>query len=110
MSYDVNLTIDTGGSEPRCIGAGHNYTYNCAPMFRLALGGDGINDLHCMKASAAIPRLRAAVAHMQAPENAEAYAAMNPANGWGHHTSATEFLREILRDCEANPLTTIIVS
>ncbi len=109
MSYDVYLTIDTGGEVPAPVTYGQNYTYNCAPMFRLALGGNGINDLHGLRARDAIVKLEAAVSHMAHPDNEPTYRAMNPENGWGKHETATEFLEAILKDCRRHPLATIEV-
>lgn len=109
MSYDVYLMIDTGGDVPAPVTEGRNYTYNCAAMFRLALGGNGINDLHGMRARDAVGRLEAAVAHMSHPDNEPTYRALNPKNGWGKHETATEFLADVLKDCRRHPRATIEV-
>lgn len=110
MSYDVYLAIDTGGPEPHAISDGHNYTYNCGPMFRRALGGGGINDLNGKSARELIGHLEAAVSHMRHPDNASEYRAMNPANGWGEHDSAAAFLEAILADCRRHPKATVRVT
>lgn len=109
MSYDVNFVIDTGGDTPVEIDT-LNYTYNCGPMFRLAIGGDGLNELHDKRAGDLIAKLREAVAHISYVENRERYAAMNPENGWGSHDGATAFLRGILARCEAHPKATVTVT
>jgi hypothetical protein len=109
VSYDVNLEIDTGGKHPATVGNDDmNYTYNCAPMFRRALGGNGINNLHGELASDMLPRLRAAVSHMA--ENPDIYEPMNPANGWGDYKTALQFLEHILLNAAAHPKATFRVS
>jgi len=108
MSYDVHFEIDTGGAEPAIIGNDDlNYTYNCGPMFRRALGGDGIHDLHGMLASDALPRLRVAVSHMAA--NPDIYIPMTPPR-WGDYPTALQFLEEILLCAACHPKATIRVS
>lgn len=111
MSYDVGLVIDTGGPEPVGIeNTWENYTYNCGPMFRLALGGDGINDLAGQVAGDVIERLARAYDHMRARENSATYEAMNPPNGWGKHDTATAFIGRILEHCRAHPKAIVRVS
>lgn len=102
MSYDVSFYEFVGESL--------NYTYNCSPMFRMALGGGGINDLNGQQCREMIPTLKAALAHMTAPENKDTYKALNPANGWGDHATATKFLANILATCEAHPNAVIKIS
>lgn len=109
MSYDIHFEIDTGGAQPAIVGNDNlNYTYNCSPMFRRALGGDGINDLHGKIASDVLPLLRVAVSHMAA--NPEVYLPMKPKNGWGSYPTAMRFLEEILIEAAAHPKATIRVS
>ncbi len=109
MSYDVHFEIDTGGTEPAIVGNDNlNNTYNCSPMFRRALGGNGINDLNGKIASDVLPTLRVAVSHMAA--NPEIYTPMNPANGWGDYPTARKFLEDILLSAAAHPKATIRVS
>ena len=110
MSYDVWFEIDVGGEDPVEIGGDYlNYTYNCSPMFRAALGGNGINDLDGMLAGDAIERLEQAVNDIRNPENLQKYTAMNPPNKWGDHEGAAHFLECILRGARLYPKTTIRV-
>lgn len=109
MSYDVHFEIDTGGAEPARVGNDNlNYTYNCSPMFRRALGGDGINDLHGKVASDVLPLLRCAISHMAV--NPDIYAPMNPSNCWGSYQTAMKFLEDILLSAAEHPKATIRVS
>lgn len=111
MSYDVNFVIDTGDEYPTEIGGDYlNYTYNCGPMFRLALGGNGLYDLHGKLAGDMREKLTAAVAHMEHPDNTAVYEEMNPANGWGDHRSATEFLNLVKVKAHKHPRATIMIS
>lgn len=110
MSYDVSFSIDAGGSEPQPIGEDYNYTWNCSPMFRRALGGDGINDLNGKLCRQAITMLEAAMRDITDPAKTEGYQALNPANKWGSHEGATKFLEAILESCKAHPNATVVVS
>lgn len=101
MSYDVGLYFEAQPGSPEPQIDGHNYTYNCGPMFRLALGGDGINDLKGMPAPEASKRLAIAIARMmEAPEH---FREMNPPNGWGSYEGALMFLVKIKNDCDKWP-------
>lgn len=108
MSYDVHFEIDTGGEEPVEI-AEYNYTYSCAPMFQLALGGEGINELGGC-AGDWIEHLERAVNHMVHPDNEAIYKSMNPSNGWGDYYGAVGFLNNLLDAARCHPKTTIRVS
>lgn len=111
MSYDVSLQIDAGAKELVTIpNTGRNYTYNCSPMFRLALGGDGINDLDGKIAGDLIDRLDKAVSDIRNPANRRKYQRLNPENGWGNHDGAAQFLQAILDDCRAYPKASVRVS
>jgi hypothetical protein len=107
MSYDVYFEIDAGGPEPIGIGESLNYTYNCGPMFRRALGGDGINGLAGKNCGEVLPLLQAAVRHISDPDNAAEYRAMDPPNKWGDHAGAAQFLSDILKSCAEHPKATI---
>ena len=99
MSYDVSVTVDAGGPERISVGESLNMTYNVAPMFRLALGGQGIKDLG--ECSSAIPRLLTGInAMLSQPET---YRALNPANGWGDYEGTLRFLQQLLAQCQAAP-------
>lgn len=108
MSYDVSLTIDTGGKEPREVVDCGNYTYNVAPMFAKALGGNGLRDLHGEAAWKVIPKLEVAVSQMQ--EHANDYRQLNPPNGWGDYDGALAWLQGILASCKENPKCIIRIS
>lgn len=108
MSYDVELTIDTGPDSRACVGW-WNYTSNCSGMWRHALGGDiGMADLDGKPAAEAGPLLSAAAERMQA--DPDTYKAMDPPNGWGDHVGAALFLGEIADACRTHPRTTLRVS
>lgn len=106
MSYDIYLSIDTGGAERAAIVEGRNYTSNVSPMWFTALGRP-LRELNGMLAGDAIPLLEKAVAHMTDPANAEIYRRMNPPNGWGNHEGATEYLTWLLNECTRHPKATI---
>lgn len=109
MSYDIWLSIDTGGSEMIEVASVGNCTCNVSPMWTLALGHP-IRELEGKLAADCIPALTAAVTHMADPVNTEAYEALNPPNGWGDHAGATRYLK-ILRDlCIRHPKCTIEMS
>ena len=110
LSYNVQFYLDLDGPVPIPIAKRFEHTWNCAPMFRLALGGDGINDLDGKSCSKILPVLRRAVDHMRHSDNSAEYSSMNPANGFGSHQSATRFLQDILEQCEAMPKAMIRVN
>ncbi len=111
MSYTVYLEVDLGGPEPSCVEHEHlNYTYNVSPMFREALGGEGLNDLHGIEAGVAAQRLGHAIGQMAYPGNREKYEAMNPPNGWGDHQGAIRFLQRLRAICEAHPKARVVIS
>lgn len=106
MSYDIWLTIDTGGPEPHVITGGGNVTSNVAPMWRLA--GADLAEFDGLLAGNCLPALRAAVTAMET--DPDKYKALNPPNGWGSYDTCLRFLRELLTDFEANPQATVRVS
>lgn len=110
MSYDVLFEADSRDPETAEVAEPLNHTYNCGPMFRRALGGEGISGLDGKRCGDLVPLLRGAVRHIADADNAAEYVAMNPPNKWGSHESATQFLRAILATCEAHPAATIRVS
>jgi hypothetical protein len=105
VSYDIWLTIDTGGPEPAAVGGSFNMTSNVAPMWRKA--GCDLADVHGKVASEVIPDLRKAIADM-ADHPAE-YLPLNPPNGWGDYAGCLEFLRELLAEFESHPKATVRV-
>jgi hypothetical protein len=110
LSYNIQFYFDLDGPVPIPIAKRLDHTWNCAPMFRRALGGDGINDLDGKSCSKILPLLRRAVEHIAHPDNAAEYSSMNPVNGFGSHQSATQFLKDILTQSEAMPKAMIRVT
>lgn len=106
MSYDVSLTIDTGGVDLLHIGD-LNVTYNVSPMFREALGGTGLRSLHGKPAKDCIRALRTGIADIQ--DRRKSYYAMNSKNGWGDVDTALEFMANALDLCLAHPKATFHV-
>lgn len=104
MSYDVQLTINTGKGEWRVVDIG-NYTSNVSGMWFDALGGQRLSALNGRKASDVIELLQTAIADMEA--RPEYYSMMNPSNGWGNYEGAVNYLKNILRECLEHPLTTL---
>ena len=112
MSYDVRLSIHTGGEYPAAVTETRSPTYNLAPMFREALGRsmrshDGGPSLAGMLAKDALPVLRAAITAMEA--DPDRFRSLNPPNGWGSYESALSFFREFAEECEQHPLATVEV-
>ena len=108
MSYDVWMTIDTGGPDPAEVYSAGNMTSNVAPMWRHA--GADVAEMHGKTGAECIPILEAGLSHMRHPDNAATYRAMNPSNGWGSHDGACEFIERILAGCRAHPRATVHVS
>lgn len=106
MSYDIWLTIDTGGSEPAQVTEGRNMTSNVAPMWRKA--GADLADFEGKTAGECIPLLRTAIAAME--DDPGTYRLMNPENGWGSATSCVQYLRDLLSDFVRHPKATVSVS
>lgn len=105
MSYDVHFEVDVGTLY--CLDS-LNHTYNCSSMFREALGGKGINDLHGKRASDIEDRVYKGISDMLIfPEK---YKRMNPINGWGDYYSAKEFLEKILECCKKYSKSTVRVT
>lgn len=112
MSYDIWLTMDTGGPERATVCDVGNHTSNTSPMWRLAFAETG-GDWDALTGSLAgdrIEAIAAALGHMRDPDNRAAYEAMNPSNGWGSHASATRYIETLLDACSAHPLARIEVS
>lgn len=103
MSYWCYMQIDTGGEHPATVCKIGNMTSNVSPMWTTALGGRRLSELGGDTGALLIPVLERALAHINAPENREAYAAMNPKNGWGSHGGAAEYLAKILTACREHP-------
>lgn len=106
MSYDIYLSIDTGGSEPATVVECGNMTSNVAPMWRLA--GADLAEFDGRTARDCLPALRLAIAAME--DDAAPYRALNPDNGWGSYESCLVYLRSLVADFAAHPLTQVRVS
>lgn len=106
MSYDIWLSIDTGGPEPAYVGKDWNYTSNCGPMWRAA--GADLADFHGKTAGECLPILEKAIAELRA--NPAKYIAMNPANGWGSYDSLVPALGELADTFSRHPKATVEVS
>lgn len=105
MSYDVTLT----GAETREVELHEaNVTYNLAPMFYEALGGDGLRGLDGRGARQCRVKLDVALGEMTA--DPEKYRAMNPPNGWGTYEGALGFLKELYDACLRHPDATVHVT
>jgi hypothetical protein len=107
MSYDLWLTIDTGGPTPVQVGTDHlNMTSNVAPMWRLA--GADLAEFHDCPAGDALPLLDKAIEDMAT--SPDKYTPLNPPNGWGDYETCLEFLHRVRREFANHPLATVKVS
>jgi hypothetical protein len=88
VSYDIWLTIDTGGPDTVTTHEVGNYTSNVSPMWKKAFGYL-LREMDGRNAREMVEDLERAVRHMRDPENLAKYEAMNPENGWGNHEGAT---------------------
>lgn len=108
MSWDFGMEIDAGGLEPHSLHYDANYTYNVAPMFLEAMGGDGIRQLDGLIGEECLPLLGKAIADMV--ENPGKYKAMNPSNGWGDFDGALELLQTLVKWCNEAPKATMRIT
>jgi hypothetical protein len=108
MSYDIDLTIDTGSDEPITAVEVGNYTSNVGPMWADALGGRLLREYHDAPCSEAAGPLAEAVQRMEV--DPERYRVMNPPNGWGNYEGALAYLRELAEACARHPKCTIWIS
>jgi hypothetical protein len=107
MSYDIYLTIDTGGSEPACLSdEDWNFTSNVSPMWRAA--GADLAEFDGKPAGECAPVVRAAIAEMEA--NPDKYRAMDSPNGWGTYDHLMPRLRVLAAWFERHPKATVGVS
>ena len=106
MSYDVQLSIDTGGDAPAVVSETRCPTYNLAPMFKEALGC-GLREVAGKTGAECIPLIRSAIAAMQADPGK--FKALIPPNGWGSYEGALEFFELLLDDCARHPRATLEV-
>jgi hypothetical protein len=106
MSYDIWLTIDTGGGESPCVFDVGNYTSNVSDVWTKALGFP-LHDLNDRMAGECIEPLTRAVLSMNDPANEADYQAMNPSNRWGSFEGAREYLEKLLEGCKRHPKTRV---
>lgn len=107
MSYDISLTIDTGGEFLAEVCDVGNHTGNTRPMWDKAISGD-FKSLNGKNAGESIELLTLAVKHME--EHEDEYTPLNPPNGWGSYDTALDYLKKLLRACEDHPKSTIYMS
>lgn len=105
MSYDIWLTIDTGGPEPARVGDSWNYTSNCAPTWRAA--GADLAEFHGKPAGECVPTLRAAIEVMRA--DPARFQAMDSPNGWGTYDTLVPALVRLRAMREAHPKATVVI-
>lgn len=107
MSYDIWLTIDTGGEEPATVGSDSwNYTSNCSPMWRAA--NCDLAEFDGKSAGDCAQVLRAGIANMKA--NPAPFVAMNPENKWGSYETLVPALEKLLAEFESHPKASVRVS
>jgi hypothetical protein len=105
VSYDIWLTIDTGGPEPAAIGGDWNFTSNAARTWRAA--GADLAEFAGRLAGDCVPTLAAAIAELEC--NASKYRQMDPPNGWGKYDDLLPALRTLLDLFRAHPKATVVV-
>lgn len=106
MSYDIGLTIDTGGVEPATVYDDWNYTSNCAAMWRAA--GADLAEFHGKTAGECLPILDAAIEELA--DHPAKYKAMNPENGWGSYDTLLPRLGELADAFRCHPKAIVVVS
>lgn len=123
MSYDIDLTIDTGGPEPHRI-MEFNITSNIDKMMHLAFRETWpgnryssanshvtcISDLHKWKSGAADVPLGLALVFLKDPANEEALRLLESSNGWGTLEQLIDFLTYLRVALENHPKTIFTVS
>ncbi len=107
MSYDVSLTINTGGEYPATVTEVGNITWNLSPMFQAAMGC-ALRDLNGRFASEVVDVVEAGVRDMD--EQPSYYTALNPENKWGNSEIARDFLARLAEACRKHPNATVEVS
>lgn len=101
MSYDIWMEMDTGGEEPAQVDEVGNYTCNCSPMFRKALGGISLSELDGRAGGEVAEQVSTGVKAMI--DDPATYEAMNPTNGWGDYESALDYLKRLALACRRHP-------
>lgn len=107
MSYDIYLTVDTGGPEPAYLGdMDWNFTSNVSPMWREA--GADLAEFDGKVAGECAPTLRQAITLMEA--DPDRFRAMDSPNGWGTYEHLMPRLRVLAEWFERHPKATVEVS
>jgi hypothetical protein len=107
MSYDIWLSIDTGGDEPAyIIGVDWNYTSNCAFMWREA--GVDLAEFDKRLASTCIADLTSAIQYLK--KYPEKFIHRNPANKWGSYKTLIPALEQLLANLVKHPKAIVNVS
>lgn len=106
MSYDIWLTIDTGGPEPATLDVDWNYTSNCRSMWRAA--GADLAQFDGKTAGECAPILDAAIEELA--NHPAKYKAMDPENGWGSYDTLLPALGELADAFKCHPKATVVVS
>jgi len=105
VSYEIGLTIDTGGPEHALLDFDWNFTSNVAPMWRHA--GADLASFEGRTAGDCLAVLDSAIAHMKA--NPSVYRAMDPPNEWGSYADLVPALDRLAGGFRANPRATVWV-
>jgi hypothetical protein len=107
MSYDVWLTIDTGGDEPGCVADCGNMTSNVGPVWR-HVGAD-VAEFHGKLAGDCLPALVEGLRQLDAAPRAFDHL-VRGGGEWGTVESAIEYLTQLEKDFRAHPKATVRVS
>lgn len=103
MSYDISIDVPAHDKRcPHCDGIVervpaaqlHHWdpTYNYTPMFRAALGGNGIHDWNGKTVAEVAPKLQELVQALLA--DPAKFSAYDAENGWGSYRALMPFLQE----------------
>ncbi len=107
MSYDVSLTIDTGGDEPAVVADCGNMTSNVAPVWRAA--GADVAEFDGKLAADCVAAVSAARLNlMRSPRSFDHL--VRGGGSWGKVESAIEYLARLEQDFLAHPKATVAVS
>jgi hypothetical protein len=107
VSYDLWLTIDTGGDEPATVADCGNMTSNVAPVWR-AVGAD-LAEFDGKLAADCLPLVETALKQLSAGPRAFDHLVRGDGT-WGTVESAIEYLAGLERDFRAHPKATVVVS
>lgn len=107
MSYDVMLTIDTGGEEPANVADCGNMTSNVAPVWNAV--GANVAEFHGQLAADCLPAITEGLRRLKAAPRAFDHL-VRGGGSWGTVESAIEYLTRLERDFTAHPKATVYVS